>query len=69
MNPALLSQLIQLIQWGITGALAFKANDAFVGQFADTLKAALAENRPLTDEEWAPIDAAAAAASQRLQDA
>lgn len=69
MNPALVAQLIQLIQWGITGALAFKANDAFVGQFVATLQAALDENRPLTDAEWAPIDAAAQAANDRLQNA
>lgn len=69
MNPALVSQLIQLIQWGITGLLAFKANDAFVGQFTDELNAALAENRPISDETWKVIDDAAAAANQRLQDA
>lgn len=69
MNPALASQLIQLIQWGITGLLAFKANDAFVGQFTDELNAALAENRPISDDTWKVIDDAAAAANQRLQDA
>lgn len=69
MDPVLISQLISLIEWGLTGALAFKQNDAFVGQFVDTLKAALAENRPLTDAEWAPIDAAAQAAHDALRDA
>lgn len=69
MNPQLIAQIIQLIQWGITSALAFKENDALVGQFVDTLKAALEGNRPLTDAEWGPIDAAAQAALVRLQNA
>ena len=69
MNPALVSQLIQLIQWGITGLLAFKANDAFVGQFTEELKAALDENRPVSDATWNILDEAAAAANLRLQEA
>ena len=69
MDPALISQLISLIEWGLTGALAFKENDAFVGQFLTTLNAALTENRPLTDAEWAPIDQAAQQAHDDLANA
>lgn len=69
MNPALVSQLIQIIQWGITGLLAFKANDAFVGEFTEELHQALLENRPVSNDTWTRLDEAATAANQRLQDA
>ena len=69
MDPALISQLISLIEWGLTGALAFKENDAFVGQFLTTLNAALTENRPLTDAEWAQIRSFGASQHDALQGA
>lgn len=66
MNPELVAQLIQLFQWAVSGALDWKANQANNAQFLPTLTAALNENRPLTADEWAPIDAAAQAAHDKL---
>lgn len=69
MNPALLSQLIALVQWGLTALGAIKEGAATNAQFIESLKLALAENRPLTTEEWAPIEALADAAHQGVQNA
>lgn len=69
MDPILVGQIISLIQWALTGALQFKENDAFVGTVIPALQAALSENRPLTDAEWAPIHAAAQQANDDLQNA
>lgn len=69
MNAELLAQLIQLVEWSVSGLMDWKANQATNAQFADTLKAALNENRPLTADEWAPIDAAAQAAHDALANA
>ena len=69
MNPELIAQLIALVQWGLKGLITIKEGDAVNAQFIDTLKVALAENRPLTAEEWAPIEALADAAHQGAQNA
>jgi len=69
MNPTLIEQIIQLISWGMTGLLSLKENDASNAAFIPALRAALAENRPLTAEEWAPIQAAVDAAHTGLQNA
>lgn len=69
MNPLLLNQIISLVQWGITALGVVKEGDATNAQFIDTLKQALAENRPLTPEELAPIEALADAAHQGVQNA
>lgn len=69
MNPQLLAQLEQLIAWGISGALDWKAQQASDAAFAPTVLAALRENRPLTAEEWAPIHADAQAAHDALANA
>ena len=69
MNPELLAQLIQLIEWGVSGLLDWKAIQASNAGFAPSLKAALAENRPLTDDEWAPIHTSAQAAHDALANA
>lgn len=69
MNPLLLTQLEQLFQWGVSGLLDWKAAQAANDQFLPSLQAALAGNRPLTTDEWAPIHAAAQAGHDTLANA
>ena len=69
MNPLLLTQLEQLFQWSISGVLDWKTTQATNAQFLPSLQAALAGNRPLTAEEWAPIHNGAQAAHDALANA
>lgn len=69
MNPELAEQIIAFIRWALAGAFAVKEGDATNAQYAPIFEAALAENRPLTAEEWAPIESLADAAHQGLQGA
>lgn len=68
-NEELLAQLEQLIAWGISGALDWKAQQASDAQFSVSVSAALQGNRPLTADEWAPIHAAAQAGHDALANA
>jgi hypothetical protein len=67
MNPALAAQLIEIGRLALMGLLQLKENDQSNGLYIPSLNAALAENRPLTAEEYAPITAAADAAHAALQ--
>lgn len=51
----------QVLTWFITGALTFKENNAITAQFRPMFEQALAENRALTDEERAQLNAFAQA--------
>lgn len=64
MDPALILQIEQLIQWAATGLLKWKQSDGTDAPFVPVFRAALAENRPLTAAEWAPIEAIVDAATQ-----
>lgn len=64
MDPALILQIEQLIQWAATGLLKWKQSDGTDAPFVAVFKQALTENRPLTAEEWAPIEAVVDAATQ-----
>lgn len=66
MNAAL---AIQLIQYGVMFLTGLKNGDTLAAQFNPVFSQALAENRPLTADEWAPIQAASDAAHAALQSA
>lgn len=69
MNPALIAQILQLFQWAAAGLIQIKNADGTDGQFAPVLRAALEENRPLTADEWAPIEALVNTATQNALNA
>lgn len=68
MNPTVLLAE-QLIQYGVMVMTGLLAGDNSAAQFNPVFSAALAANRPLTPDEWAPIQAAADAAHNALQNA
>lgn len=55
MDPTLIIQIEQLLQWAATGLLKFKEADGTDAQWAPVFRQALTENRPLNDDEWASI--------------
>lgn len=69
MNPALLSQLINLIGLGLVELRAISNNDTVNAEFEPELKAALAENREINPDSMAAIEATADAAHQTVQGA
>lgn len=69
MNPALVEQLMQLIEWGVSGLLNWKENTAYNDTYKPAILAALAANAPLPDDVWAQITADQQAAHAALQQA
>lgn len=69
MDPTLILQIEQLLQWAATGLLKWKEADGTDAQWAPVFKQALAENRPLNDDEWASIQAFVDATVQKALNA
>lgn len=69
MDLALIAQIEQLLQWAATGLLKFKEADGTDAQWAPVFRQALTENRPLSADEWAPIEALVDATVQAALDA
>ena len=67
MNPLLINQILQLLEWGLTGALDLKENDAYNGQYKPALEAALAANQPIDDATWASLSPDIDAAHNAVQ--
>ena len=55
MDLLLIQQIEQIIQWAATGLLKLKEADGTDAQWAPVFKQALAEDRPLNDDEWSSI--------------
>lgn len=69
MDPTLIIQIEQLLQWAATGLLKLKEADGTDAQWAPVFKQALTENRPLNDDEWNSIQALVDAAVQNALNA
>lgn len=61
MNPNTIALAEQVLTWFIAGILTFKENNALTDQFRPMFERALAENRALTDDERAQLNAFAQA--------
>lgn len=68
-NPVLLNQIEQIIEWGVSGYMDWQAIQAADADFITNFKAALAANRPMTDDEWTATHTAAQAAHDALANA
>lgn len=64
MNAELIVQIEQLFQWGVAGLLKWKDAQGNDEAWVPVFRAALAESRPMTVEEWAPLEAQVDAATQ-----
>lgn len=69
MNPILIGQLIQALEFAIAQGVALQQNNAWTNTVKPGIVAALAENRPMTDAELAPIHDGAQSAHDELASA
>ena len=69
MDPMLILQIEQLFQWVATGLLKWKQSDGTDAPFVPVFKQVLVENRPLSTDEWAPIEAVVDQATQNALNA
>jgi hypothetical protein len=69
MDLTLVAQIEQLLQWAATGLLKIKEADGTDAVWAPVFRQALTESRPLTADEWAPIEALVDATVQAALDA